>query len=183
MKKKLFLLFIVLILTLCSCSGQEKHVVAPNGVPDDFIAVLPSGDELYIYMDRYIVEQLIHDESIQDDRKLFIYDDIDLIVGYINDKLVYLSFGSGSEIYLKSGISTDTNVDDIKDNDFETYKDQYAVKRYIHDEGEFTMISENVGSEAEPFEYTNISLNFQGGTVTNISVFDVYAGLTSKFDE
>lgn len=186
MKKRILLLLITIMLVLCSCSGQEKKTVAPDEVPDDLIAVLPSGDELYIYMDRSIVEQLIQSQGIQNDRRLVNYDDLDLEVGYIDDKLVYMSFGKKSKIYLKFGISAATKIDELKDAGYEIYENSrfsFAVKRYMHDEDRFTETSENVGGKAKPFEYTNIDVNFKDGMVDNVSFFDLYAGMTLKFDE
>ncbi|MBC5712391.1 hypothetical protein H8S75_31310 [Hungatella sp. L12] len=186
MKKRLFLLVIFVIFILNACSGTKKKAVAPNDIPDDLVAVLPSGDELYIYMMRDSAEKLIYGQGTQDILGLVNYEDINLRVGYIDDKLVYMDWGNNSEIYLKSGISSDTKFNEL-DSNFETSsgeKVQHAIRRFKYEAGKKIIETKvNEGSGILPFEYINVVVDFYNNEFSKTSVFDVYAGRTVKFDK
>lgn len=186
MKKKLFLLVIFVIFILSACFGTKKKAVAPNDIPDDLVAVLPSGDELYIYMTRDSAENLISGQGTQDSLGLVNYEDINLQVGYIDDKLVYMGWGNNSEIYLKSGISGDTKFNEL-DLDFETSggeKVQHAIKRFKYEaEKKIIETKVNESSGILPFEYINVVVDFYDNEFSKTSVFDVYAGMTVNLDK
>ncbi|WP_320958966.1 hypothetical protein [Hungatella effluvii] len=186
MKKKLFLLVIFVIFILSACSGTKKKALAPNDIPDELVAVLPSGDELYIYMTRDSAEELISGQGAQDSFGLVNYENINLQVGYIDDKLVYMGWGDDSKIYLKSGISGDTKFNEL-DLDFETSggeKVQHAIKRFKYEaEKKIIETKVNESNGILPFEYINVVVDFYDNELSKTSVFDVYAGMNVNFDK
>lgn len=185
MRRKILILVVFAVLILCSCSGTKKKAIAPDDIPDDLVAVLPSGDEIYIYMARDSAEELIEDQGTQDSVGVVNYEDLDLHVGYLDNKLVYIAFGRNSKIQLKSGISVDTKFNEL-DSDFDTLdgeKVQHSLKRFIHDNGKFTRINENAIKKAQPFEFTNLDVYFSDGGINQVAVFDLYAGSMGVFDK
>lgn len=186
MKKRLFLLVFFVIIILCACSGTNKKTIAPNDIPNDLVAVLPSGDELYIYMARDSAEKLIYGQGTQNSLGLVNYEDLNLQVGYIDDKLVYMDWGNNSEIHLKSGISVDIEFNEL-DSDFVTSggeKVQHAIKRFKNEPGKKIIeTKENEGSGILPFEYINVVVDFYDNGFSKLAVFDVYAGLNANLDK
>lgn len=185
MRRRILIILAFVVLVLCSCSGANKKTTAPDDIPDDLVAILPSGDEIYIYMTRDNAEKLINSQGTQDSLGRVNYEELDLRVGYIDNQLVDIELGRNSKIKLKSGISANTKFDEL-DSDFENLdgeRAQHGIKRFTHNNGAFTRNYENAIHEAQPFDIVYIDVYFFDERISLISVYDLYAGKTAMFDK
>lgn len=177
MKKLLFAFVILISVISTSCSGDKESL----SIFDNAVVVLPSGDELSLYMNRGDVEGILGYESEQSSLPgILSYDDVQ--IGFTDDKLTFIDFNSNA-IRTKTGIELGDNVSILKEQGFVLHNEKTAGLYFSYNGGELSLL-DGPDKTAELFDVIYVSVFIDNDeSISTVNISDANVARTLNLDK
>ncbi|MFV0398460.1 MAG: hypothetical protein ACK5JU_10690 [Bacteroidales bacterium] len=177
MKKSFFIFALLLSMVLTSCSGDKENLT----IFDNAVVVLPSGEELSLYMNRESVEDILGSEPEQGALP-GVLDYKDVSVGFTDGKLTFVDFVS-DDSKTKTGIKLGDSSSALNEEDFIFHNEKIAGLYFSQNNEELSLM-DGPDKTAELFDmiYVNIIID-ENGTISTINISDANVARTLKLDK